>query len=410
MFRSLFGSNSDRPGPPKNQIEVVCPACGAAQYEPRLVVSTFCKKCGVHLTIQRKKVTASNVTRSGVGMPDPWADSTTKSPATAPLPKINSAEQVPELADDPVAAEMAQPVTEEEVSEGGFGVFLKQQAGPAPASEKPQTEEFVPTPTAAEDEVLEKERSQDKVEAVEPPNSPQAIQMKMALEEEKTEPATAVLKRPQSNSPPPTPAPAPMSASTLQKMKSEGMYRNQYFKDADCFECSHKFKVSRSARSTACPNCGATIPLDDVEVNMPSGESIKTRGDVLIRKRGQVSAESIQCKDLRCQGILEANVKASGDAIFRATGTMIGEVHCRRFIVEKGSDVIFLNEIHAEEVDVQARVTASIFSSGALIIGANGAVNGDVTARSVSIEPGGEINGAMNIVRTQTMPKPVIEG
>lgn len=177
------------------------------------------------------------------------------------------------------------------------------------------------------------------------------------------------------------------------------MYRNQYFKDADCFECDHSFKVSRSTRSTHCPNCGAMIALDDVEVNMPSAECIKTRGDVLIRKRGQVSAESILCKDLRCQGILEANVKATGDAIFRATGNMIGQVHCRRFIIEKGSDVVFLNEVFAEEVEVQARVTGTIISSGSLVVGPNGCVNGDVTARSVSIEPGGEINGGMNIVR-----------
>ena len=39
-------------------------------------------------------------------------------------------------------------------------------------------------------------------------------------------------------------------------------------------------------------------------------------------------------------------------------------------------------------------------------IGGNGSVNGDVTARSVSIEPGGELNGAMNIVRGKA-PAPV---
>lgn len=200
-----------------------------------------------------------------------------------------------------------------------------------------------------------------------------------------------------------------MTASTLQKMKNEGLYRNQYFKDAECFDCGHTFKVSRSSRSTNCPSCGSLICMEDVEVNMPSTQPIKTRGDVLIRKRGQVSADTIVCKDLRCQGTLEANVHASGDAIFKSTGTMIGEVHCRRFIVEKGADVTFLNEIHAEEVDVQARITGSIFSSGSLVIGANGSVNGDITARSVSIEPGGELNGAMNIVRTKPAPRPAPE-
>ncbi|GAA5143032.1 hypothetical protein GCM10023213_30010 [Prosthecobacter algae] len=337
----------------------------------------------MHLSIHRKKVAASSVTRSGMGMPDPWADAAPKpapAPAAPPAPEAEALEP----AADSVAAEMAQPVSEEEAAEGGFGVFLKQQASPAPAhipSVPP-----VSTPVAAESAI--------------PPFRPEP--------EVREEPSVA--KRPQSFSPPPTPAPALMSASTLQKMKNEGMYRNQYFKDADCFDCGHKFKVSRSTRSTQCPNCGGTISLEDVEVNMHSGQSIKTRGDVLIRKRGQVSAETIQCKDLRCQGILEANVMATGDVIIRASGTMIGEVRCRRFIVEKGSDVVFLNEIHAEEIDIQSRITATLFSSGPFVIGTQGSVNGDLTARSVSIEPGGELNGAMNIVRTKaaTPPPPPI--
>ncbi|WP_078813201.1 polymer-forming cytoskeletal protein [Prosthecobacter debontii] len=401
-------------------------------------MSTFCKKCGVHLTIHRKKVTASTVTRSGMGMPDPWADSKPKPPAdipssqqeedTAPTGSTPEPSAQPAAA-DPLVAEMQLPVSEEEAAEGGFGVFLKQQAtqgtGPsasekAPIPETPQEDEK-PVDLTKDDAPAEQAASFGEPEPQEEGTENEAQESTSEEDNEnlsETEaPSTGDVKpksflasrRPQSNSPPPTPAPAPMSASTLQKMKSEGMYRNQYFKDAECFECGHKFKVSRSARSTTCPNCSATIPLDDVEVNMPTGESIRTRGDVLIRKRGQVSAERIECKDFRCQGILEANVTASGDAIFRATGTMIGEIHCRRFIIEKGSDVVFLNEIHAEEVEVQAKITGTLFSSGPLVIGINGSVNGDVTARSVSIEPGGELNGAMNIVRSKTLPPPISE-
>lgn len=182
------------------------------------------------------------------------------------------------------------------------------------------------------------------------------------------------------------------------------MYRNQYFKDAECFECGHKFKVSRSSRAADCPQCGAHIAMEDVEINMPSTQAIKTRGDVLIRKRGHLTSHSVVCKDLRCYGQLEANTHASGDAVFRTTGTITGEVHCHRFVIEKDADVIFANPIHADQVEIQARVTGTIIANGPVLIGANGWVNGDVTARSVSIERGGELNGAMNIVRSQASP------
>lgn len=199
-----------------------------------------------------------------------------------------------------------------------------------------------------------------------------------------------------------------MSASTLQKMRDQGVYKNAYFKDADCFECGHKFKVSRSSRSANCPQCGALISMEDVEINMASSQSIKTRGDVLIRKRGHLSTDLVVCRDLRCQGIVEANIQASGDAAFRTVGNIIGEIRCKRFIVEKGADVTFLNLIYAEEAEIQARITGTIMCSGPLTIGRDGSVNGDVTTRSINIEPGGELNGAMNIVRTQPMTRPVL--
>ncbi len=362
MFGRFFGSKSnDSRTPPRNQIEVVCPSCGAAQFEPRLVVSTFCKKCGVHLTIKKRQVIASSVTRSGAGMKDDWSEA---APPSSP---------VGETPPPKVAAKEAPPATEEPLSPAdGFGAYLQSKAAPEP--------KIPPQP-------------QSKIEP-EPEAQPEPVESPAQAEER-----IAQMRRPQSNSPPPTAAPPPQTASSLQKMKEQGMYRNQYFKDAECFDCGHKFKTGRSAKSASCPTCGAYISLEDVEINMPSTQAVKTRGDVLIRKRGRLSASSVQCRDLNCQGVIEANVTCTGDATFRTTGSVIGEIRCHRFVVEKGADVAFLNAVHAAEVEIQARVTGTLYCTGPVLITSNGSVNGDVTARSVSIEPGGELNGAMNIVR-----------
>ena len=193
----------------------------------------------------------------------------------------------------------------------------------------------------------------------------------------------------------------------MQRMKDQGFYRQQYFKDAQCFDCDHKFKVGRSSRSANCPQCGVLISMEDVDLNMPSTQPIKTRGDVIIRKRGQLSAAHLYCRELRCFGTVAAEIHCSGDAIFKTSGQLVGEVHCRRFVVEKGSEITFMNPIYADEVEIHASITGHVFSKGQVLISANGAVNGDVTARSVSIEPGGELNGAMNIVRGSTPTGPL---
>jgi cytoskeletal protein CcmA (bactofilin family) len=360
--------------------------------------------------VNRGKVTASTSTRSG-GLRDDrlWDTAPASSePKEAPIPtatdaKASAAKQPSSKSSlspilvpaptSPVEEDIAKPATAEEVEEGGFGVFLKQQVAPAAAPVE-KTPEAEVEPEARPAQVEESAPLAPEKEA--PPQEP-------SITRRHHQQAT---RRPQSNSPPPTASPEPMSASTLQKMKEQGIYRNAYFKDADCFECRHKFKVSRSSRSANCPKCGSHISLEDVEINMNSSQPIKTRGDVLIRKRGHLSTDVIQCRDLRCQGLFEGNVHASGDAIFRATCTIVGEIHCRRFIIEKGADVTFIKVVRAEEVEIQARVTGTIISSGPLLIRSGGCVNGDVTVRSISIEPGGELNGGINIVRTAVAPKP----
>ena len=392
MFGRFFTPKSSiLPAPPKNQIEVVCPACGAAQYEPRLVVSTFCKKCGVHLTIKKGKVSASNATRSGVGYAEDW-NAATPPPAVASARAVaaNTGKTAPASATVPAPPEQEAkkpaallPEADSDYDRGtelsaadGFGAFLKQRtqttSAPVPAAAAPAPEQEAsakpveqPAPVAAE------------TSAEDPP------------------------RRAMSNSPAPTPTPAPLTASSLQKMKDLGMYRNQYFKDVECFDCAHAFKTGRSARSANCPACGAYISLEDVEINMNSTQHIKTRGDVIIRKRGHLTASELHCRDLSCQGQFETNVFCGGDARLKCSGTIIGEIRCRRLIVEKGSDIVFKNAVHAGEVEIHSRVTGAIYSTGPVLIGSNGSVNGDVTARSVSIEPGGELNGAMNIVRSK---------
>ncbi len=281
------------------------------------------------------------------------------------------------LEDKPTAQVEPKPANEESLfPEEGFGTYLKAQTQPVAE---------VKTATA--------------------PSLSEAPELKAVAE-----PVIASTRRATSNSPPPTPPPAIQTANSLQKMKDQGMYRNQYFKNVECFDCNHKFKTGRSAKSANCPSCGAYLSLEDFEINMTSTQVIKTRGDILVRKRGHLSTSSVHCRELNCHGIIEANITCSGDAIFRTTGTIIGELHCQRFLVEKGADIVFLNAIHATDIEIQSRITATIFCTGPVLIASNGSVNGDVTARSVSIEPGGELNGAMNIVRGKPTAPPAPTG
>lgn len=315
-----FPGKSRESSLPKNQIELVCPLCGAVQREPRLVLTTFCRNCGEHLRVEKGGRVIASAT-------------------------IN-----------PVPSSVYPAVTE------------RPPSGPA------AVEEPAPSP-------LDPERK------VEPRDVASA-----AGREAESAPGMRRIQRigwP----------PAPASQPAVHRLREQGGPMQHYFKEVECFECGNRLKVGRAARSASCTTCGAHIGLEDIDIDSNSTSSIRTRGDVLIGKTANVQAAEVRCRNLKLFGALSAAIRCSGEFFVRATGTLIGELHCHRLVVDKGCDIQFVNSIYAEEVEVRGRILGHIQCSGPVSITATGLVHGDVTARAVSIEPGGQIDGAMKIVQ-----------
>ena len=149
--------------------------------------------------------------------------------------------------------------------------------------------------------------------------------------------------------------------------------------------------------------------MEDLDINVPHTTPIETRGDVIIRRNGNVQTTEVRCRDLKVtQGTINASIFCSGDVTLKTSGMIEGEVRCTRLIIEKGSDIYFRKTVQAGDVEIQAKVTGNIQCTGRVLLTATGSVHGDVTARSISIEPGGELDGSMNILRTEPQtPKQV---
>jgi len=333
---------------PKNQIELVCPLCGAVQREPRLVLTTFCRKCGEHLRVEK-----------------------------------------------------------------GGRVIASATINPVPSSVYPAITEPAPAAPAAVEEVAPSPPGPEKRE--EPRDVTSAVARKTGRSNHDEAESAPHVRPIQGTGWPP----APVSQPAGHRMREQGGPVQHYFKEVECFECGNRLKVGRAARSASCTACGAHIGLEDIDISSNSTSSIRTRGDVLIGKSANVQAAEVRCRNLKLFGALSAAIRCSGEFFVRATGTIIGELHCHRLVVDKGCDIQFVNSIFAEEVEVRGRILGHIQCSGPVSITSTGLVHGDVTARAVSIEPGGQIDGAMKIVRvsmarppgpvappTGTMPRP----
>lgn len=180
----------------------------------------------------------------------------------------------------------------------------------------------------------------------------------------------------------------------------------QSLREVVCFDCRHHHRVSRNSTSSLCPNCGTYIDLRDVEIKERTTQRIRTRGDVVIQKKGAFLGTSIVCGNLTVHGQVSGSINASGDVIFKGDGKVLGEIRCRRIIIEKKVDLQLLQPVYAENVEIHGPVIGRFFASGGVLVSRLGSVNGSITGKTLTVEPGAVINGPVNVAgRREVKPE-----
>lgn len=178
-----------------------------------------------------------------------------------------------------------------------------------------------------------------------------------------------------------------------------------------CFRCYHVQLVSRYAKSTQCERCSAYISLANYEIKAVKSHTLRTRGDVLIaRKGGLINDSAIACHHLSVNGAIDAFVDCSGDAIFRHSGTVRGNLFCERLVIEKNCEVRFPDGIMTENAEIYGHLIGNLTCSGKVQIGRSGIVEGDVRAVDIETKDGGRVSGLTTIDSETTTDLPLKKG
>lgn len=166
-----------------------------------------------------------------------------------------------------------------------------------------------------------------------------------------------------------------------------------------CFDCQAQHRVSGSATSTICPGCSTYIDLRDIVVKERNSQRIRTRGDVTVEKKGSLLGTSVHCGNITVQGTISGSIYASGEVLLKSDGKIIGEVRCRRFVLERKCEVQCLQPVHAEEIEIHGHVTGHFYASRNVLISRHASLSGSVSSQSLTVEPGGMVNGQMQVLR-----------
>lgn len=172
-----------------------------------------------------------------------------------------------------------------------------------------------------------------------------------------------------------------------------------------CFQCDGSLEVSYAAKMATCPDCKEAINLNDYEINKPVYEDVFTRGNVTVNNLGKLECESLVCHNLKVYGAVQTLVHATGDVMIRTRAKLTGGLHCQKLFIGRDAVVEVEGEVYADEMEVDGFITADAFTCvGTTLIEKHGSINGPLNTRSVAMEDGGALNGALQIVSS----KPVV--
>ena len=189
--------------------------------------------------------------------------------------------------------------------------------------------------------------------------------------------------------------PAATDSSLLHKF--EGFWQKHHSSEIECFECKAKHEVSSAATSSFCPKCSTHVDLRNYKITTSFSRSIKTQGEIHVTPKGDLSSTNVTCRAALIEGKMRGNMNCLGTATINFVGKIPGRLTADHVLVERKSDVHFFRRIRVKSMEIRGRMTGEIVAEGAVVIHRNALLDGNVTAKSISVEKGGIFMGQLII-------------
>ena len=183
--------------------------------------------------------------------------------------------------------------------------------------------------------------------------------------------------------------------SLFQKL--EGFWNKHHSSLIECFDCKATQEISSAASSTICPKCSKHIDLRDYKITTSFSRSIRTHGQVHLTAKGDLSSSTVTCHSALIEGKMRGNVLCLGTATINFSGKIPGRLTAGHVLVERKSVVQFFRRVRVKSIEIRGRMTGEIIAEGAVIIHRNATLDGNVTAKSISVEKGGIFLGQLII-------------
>jgi len=176
----------------------------------------------------------------------------------------------------------------------------------------------------------------------------------------------------------------------------EGFWKRRRSSVIECFECKRKQVVCGTATSTICPACSGHIDLRDYKITSGFSRTIRTRGDVHLTAKGDLSSSSVNCRSAVIEGRLLGNLHCDDTATINFSGRIPGRLSARHLIVGRKADIHCFRQVRVGSIEIKGKMSGEIVAQ-MVTIHKKGSLEGNVTARAISVEKGGVFSGELVI-------------
>ena len=210
---------------------------------------------------------------------------------------------------------------------------------------------------------------------------------------------------------PTTPRPQPQAARREERMvsvasdigasirgKFEGLWAGPKKNSIiGCFDCKTQQEVVGGAPSTNCRKCGAHQDLRDYKITTSFSRSIRTHGEVHLASRGDLSSTNVICRSAIIEGKLRGNLTCAESARIDFVGKIPGRLVAEHVLIERRSDVQFFRRVRVKSIEIHGRMTGDVVAETVVVIHRHASLDGNVTAKAISVEKGGMFSGQLVI-------------
>ena len=189
----------------------------------------------------------------------------------------------------------------------------------------------------------------------------------------------------------------PESSGPSLLRRFDGIWGKQRSSVVECFDCKAKQEVTSAASSTTCPKCSAHLDLRDYKITTSFSRAIRTHGEVHVTARGDLSSSSVMCRSALIEGKLRGNLHCAGTATINYSGKIPGRLTAEHVLIERKAEVQFFRKVTVKSIEIRGHMTGEVQAETVVVIHRNASLDGDVRAKSISVEKGGVFSGQLVI-------------